>query len=222
MKIHKIFLSFSLFASLSIPVLAFAQEPVNLATVKQQLIEYHDNGQYEKDIKRIDQQAIAYLNQRLSKANFQGKKPAIVFDIDETALSNYHDMVRLNFGGTLKDILKEEDKGSDPVIRPTLELYQFAKSHNVAVFFVTGRFEYQRKPTEDNLREAGYTDWEGLSLREGKFTHAPAATYKTAVRKQLTEQGYDIVLNIGDQDSDLRGGYAEKTFKLPNPYYYIP
>ena len=22
--------------------------------------------------------------------------------------------------------------------------------------------------------------------------------------------------------SDLKGGYAEKTFKLPNPYYYIP
>jgi len=27
---------------------------------------------------------------------------------------------------------------------------------------------------------------------------------------------------MGDQESDLRGGYAEKTFKLPNPVYFLP
>jgi len=41
-------------------------------------------------------------------------------------------------------------------------------------------------------------------------------------RKQITEQGYSIVLNLGDQKGDLRGGYAEKAFKLPNPYYLVP
>jgi hypothetical protein len=30
------------------------------------------------------------------------------------------------------------------------------------------------------------------------------------------------VLNMGDQLSDLEGGYAERTFKLPNPFYWIP
>jgi hypothetical protein len=30
------------------------------------------------------------------------------------------------------------------------------------------------------------------------------------------------VLNIGDQASDLRGGHAEKTILLPNPFYSIP
>jgi hypothetical protein len=29
-------------------------------------------------------------------------------------------------------------------------------------------------------------------------------------------------LGMGDQESDLRGGYAEKTFKLPNPVYFLP
>jgi len=28
-----------------------------------------------------------------------------------------------------------------------------------------------------------------------------------------------IIANIGDQESDLAGGFAEKTFKLPNPFY---
>jgi HAD superfamily, subfamily IIIB (Acid phosphatase) len=31
-----------------------------------------------------------------------------------------------------------------------------------------------------------------------------------------------VVVNIGDQDSDLDGGAAKRAFKLPNPMYYIP
>ena len=31
-----------------------------------------------------------------------------------------------------------------------------------------------------------------------------------------------ILLTMGDQLSDLNGGYAERTFKLPNPVYYLP
>jgi len=27
---------------------------------------------------------------------------------------------------------------------------------------------------------------------------------------------------VGDQFSDLKGGFADKGFKLPDPYYYIP
>jgi HAD superfamily, subfamily IIIB (Acid phosphatase) len=39
------------------------------------------------------------------------------------------------------------------------------------------------------------------------------------VRRKLTAEGYIIIANIGDQDSDLTGGYAERIFKLPNPFY---
>jgi hypothetical protein len=45
--------------------------------------------------------------------------------------------------------------------------------------------------------------------------------FKTEVRRKLTAQGYIIVVNIGDQYSDLNGGYAERTYKLPNPFYLI-
>ena len=40
--------------------------------------------------------------------------------------------------------------------------------------------------------------------------------------KEVAEQGYTIILSMGDQNSDLLGGYAEKTFKLPNPVYFLP
>ena len=34
--------------------------------------------------------------------------------------------------------------------------------------------------------------------------------------------GTTIVANFGDQFSDLIGGYADRTVKLPNPTYYLP
>jgi hypothetical protein len=34
--------------------------------------------------------------------------------------------------------------------------------------------------------------------------------------------GDEIVGNFGDQFSDLVGGAADKTFKLPNPNYFLP
>jgi hypothetical protein len=46
--------------------------------------------------------------------------------------------------------------------------------------------------------------------------------YKSGTRAYIESQGYDIVANFGDQFSDLLGGYADKTFKLPNPNYYLP
>jgi HAD superfamily, subfamily IIIB (Acid phosphatase) len=38
----------------------------------------------------------------------------------------------------------------------------------------------------------------------------------------VTELGYDIVANFGDQFSDLEGGHADRTFKMPNPNYFLP
>lgn len=40
-------------------------------------------------------------------------------------------------------------------------------------------------------------------------------------KRYLARQA-NMVVNVGDQASDLLGGYAELTFKLPNPFYVIP
>jgi predicted secreted acid phosphatase len=46
--------------------------------------------------------------------------------------------------------------------------------------------------------------------------------YKTATREHIESLGYEIVGNFGDQFSDLEGGFADRTFKLPNPNYFLP
>jgi acid phosphatase len=203
-------------------LLTVTKEPPNIAYIKQQAIVYHDSGQYEKDIKTIANEATQYLAERLKKGDFNGKKPAVVFDIDETSLSNYNDMVKLNFGSTEEDIIWYENQGFDPAISPVLALYKYAKAHGVVVFFITGRQEDQLKPTEANLKKVGYANWDGLILRHGEFKRTSAVVYKTAMRKEIAEKGYDVIFTIGDQMSDLNGGYADKTFKVPNPYYLIP
>src|SRR5436190_1613793 len=195
----------------------FAAEPANLYIYKQALIQYHDSGQYQADIAQVVAQARAYLQQRLQQNNFGNRKPAIVLDIDETSLSNYNDLVRYDFGGTFGDIAAAEDQGKDPAIQPTLALFRFAKANHVAVFFVTGRYDTERKVTEMNLFQVGYQGWNGLILRTPNAYKVTAAAYKSAVREQLTQQGYDIILSLGDQSSDFQGGFVERGFKVPNP-----
>ncbi len=106
----------------------------------------------------------------------------------------------------------------------TLRLYQEAEKDKVAVFFITGRPEDEREDTAANLKAVGYTQWDGLSLRA--VDHPKTQTvvdYKSGERKKIVAQGYKIIFNVGDQMSDLNGDpQAEKSVKLPNPFYYIP
>jgi hypothetical protein len=48
-----------------------------------------------------------------------------------------------------------------------------------------------------------------------------ATIYKSEKRKAMEEEGYMILGNSGDQQSELLGWYmSTRSFKLPNPMYY--
>jgi acid phosphatase len=91
----------------------------------------------------------------------------------------------------------------------------------VAILFITGRPADLREPTERNLRAEGY-DWDGLILLPEGAAFKSAVDFKAPERRKLTERGYTVLISIGDQQSDLAGGHAERTFKLPNPVYFLP
>lgn len=204
-------------------ITAFNSGEPNLSKVKQQLVKYHDSGKYKQQIVKANQAAIAYLQQRIN-SNLKlthPKKLAIVLDIDETSLSNYQNMKKFGFGGSSKSFDRLNFLANDQAIKPTLKLYQFAQAHHVETFFITGRREYLRAATAKNLRNVGYTHWAHLYLKPMNYHGRSATPYKSQLRKQIEKQGYDIVLSVGDQYSDLKGGYADHGFKLPDPYYYI-
>jgi predicted secreted acid phosphatase len=94
----------------------------------------------------------------------------------------------------------------------------------VDVFFITERPEGQRADTEANLKAAGYDHWEKLFLRpKDRPDGQTLSEYKSGERAKIVAMQYRIVLNIGDQLSDLVGGpQAEHSVKLPNPFYLIP
>jgi predicted secreted acid phosphatase len=208
-----------------IALLAFAflsahAEPENLNFVRGRLVAYHDSGQYAMEVASQLQKAQDYLVKRIAEPH--KNKLAIVLDIDETSLSNYESMKKLNFGGSKEDIDHDIELGNDTIIQPTLDLFNLAEKNKVAVFFITGRAEHERAITEKNLKQAGYNQWQGLTLRPEIYHETSIVPYKSSARAALIQKGYDIILNIGDQWSDLKGGNADKSIKLPNPYYYLP
>ncbi|MBX9587632.1 MAG: HAD family acid phosphatase [Gammaproteobacteria bacterium] len=221
---YRHFRTFCLLLSILFITPSFAVEPENLYVIKKNLVNYFEAGLYQGDVQAVINKAEQYLQERiqLNEALAHPKKLAIVLDIDETSLSNFPYMKKLDFGidsPILKTIGLETD---DPPIKPTLNLFNYALQHHVSIFFVTGRFEKMRTMTANNLKKAGYTSWKELFLKPNTYHENSAIPYKSAIRKKITEKGYDIVLNIGDQISDLEGGYADRTYKLPNPYYYVP
>jgi hypothetical protein len=144
-------------------------------------------------------------------------RPAIVLDIDETSLSNYSGLVASNFSSIGTAI--PAAAGTGTAIAPTLALYKDARARGVAVFFVTGRPSIIQTATENNLRSVGYNNgWDGLQF---KPTDQGTEAYKSGARAAIEARGYDIIANVGDQESDLDGGHADRAFKLPNPYYFI-
>lgn len=220
----KILVNLVVFLSILFSVTVFAKEPGNLDLHKGQMRLYHDSGEYERDIAKVTQSAKKYLAARLQQHQAAPKKLAIVSDIDETAISGYQHLVERDFGGSYAAIMESLHKGDSTVIPEVLDFYNFAKRNQVAVFFISGRPQNMLHVTAENLMAAGYARWDGLLLRPEDYnkTYKSITFFKTQMRKQLEDEGYDVVINIGDQESDLKGGYADKTFKLPDPFYYIP
>jgi len=189
--------------------------------------DYIGSGRYDADFAEVVKGAATWIEERAPRVN----RPAIVLDIDETSLSNWpayrvNGWARVLAGGCdLQqgpcNIRAWQAMGQSAALAPTLALVQRARQLGVAVFFITGRPPELREATERNLRDRGYA-WDGVILLPSGAHFASAVDFKAAERRKLAEQGFSIILSMGDQQSDLDGGYAERTFKLPNPVYFLP
>jgi len=199
----------------------------NLFDTQRDIEQYIASGRYDADMAQVAQQAQAYVEERAAAVN----KPAIVLDIDETSLSNWP-AFRVNGWARILNGPCDLEQGPCGIrawqataqakaLPATLALVKRAKEHGVAVFFISGRPAALREATERNLREQGYAFDEVIVFPEGA-RYASAVDFKAPARKQIAERGYTILLSMGDQQSDLSGGYAERTFKLPNPVYFLP
>jgi acid phosphatase len=198
-------------APLMLALALAASEPKAPAT-PEEIVAYHDSGEWRADTTRAITKARHVLARHLSDAH-----PAIVLDIDDTSLSNYRCFKAANFEHGAADC-----GATLPAIPQTRGLYRYARRHHVTVFFITGRREKARRTTRTNLRRAGYKGTLLLKLRPNREPAGTHDGWKARTRARIGRRGYRIVVNVGDQRSDLSGGHALRAFKLPNPMYVIP
>ncbi|MEV8126755.1 HAD family acid phosphatase [Streptomyces sp. NPDC085944] len=156
-----------------------------------------DYDTWQRDCRAVMDAALPYLKERIADAG-PGEKQAIVLDIDNTSLET-------DFGFSYPQ----------PANRPVLEAARYVQEHGVALFFVTARPGIIEAPTEWNLAHAGYES-SGLYVRGFLDLFKDVAVYKTEQRAEIESKGYTIIANIGNSATDLSGGHAEKTFKLPD------
>lgn len=201
---------------LAVPLSGCRSMPPSLPEVRERLVTWVESGAYERRL----ESTLAPAVRRLQRRSDDVARPAIVLDVDETALSSWsyqrdHDFC---YRSESFDLWVEET--TPPALGATLALYRRARERGVAVFFVTGRREPLRAETERTLRAAGYAGWEELVMRPVSDPGV-VADYKREARRAIEREGYTILLNVGDQRSDLAGGHAERAVLLPNPFYRI-
>ena len=188
----------------------------DLPSAKQQVRTYVETGQYTRDLESAYTQGLEHLT---SHADL--KKKAIVFDIDETLLSNYDHMVSNSFGGNDQWYKKEEMLAESTPIVPMVRLYHQAQKLGYQVFLITGRPQDEAAATMKNLRKVGLHHWAKIAYWPSQSKQTVEA-FKASERHAIEAKGYTIVLNVSDQKSDLKGGASLFTLKLPNPFYRIP
>ena len=155
-------------------------------------------AQWLSDVAAVTAPAQTYVDSRAA-ANTSGAKQAIVLDIDNTSLASYFE------GGY-----------PTPATAPVLALAKDAHAKGVSVFFVSARTNLIDVATKYNLTNVGYTV-DGLYTRTLiDIASESVADFKTSQRKAIEANGYDIIANIGNNTTDLTGGYADTTYKLPD------
>ncbi|MFC8916833.1 HAD family acid phosphatase [Streptomyces sp. NPDC057116] len=157
-----------------------------------------DYATWQRDVASALTQARPYIEQRTASSS--GQRLAVVLDIDNTSLeTDFHYFWEF----------------PTPAVRPVLDLARYADSRGVDVFFVTARPGILHAPTAYNLRAAGYPV-DGLYVRDLPDLFDEVSAYKTDKRAEIEAKGYTIIANIGNRPTDLVGGHAERTFKLPD------
>ncbi|KQX58859.1 MULTISPECIES: HAD family acid phosphatase [unclassified Streptomyces] len=176
---------------------AFAADPdthvLSTAAVKEV-----DYGTWRRDVAAVVAEARPYIEARAENAGRQ--KQAIVLDIDNSSLeTDFHPFWEL----------------PTPAIADVRDLVREAHARGVAVFFVTARPGIIHSLTDWNLKQVGYPV-DGLYVRSLPDLFSEVSAYKTEKRAEIEAKGYTIIANIGNNTTDLVGGHAERTFKLPD------
>lgn len=147
--------------------------------------------QWLADVKAAMHGSRAYVRDRVGNAA-SGERLAVNFDIDNTVIATYYD------GG-----------GAIPLM---LRFARLLDRLDVALVFNTGRLADQRRRTVSQLERNGFPVAEVCLRRKGERL----AVGKQRCRDAFITDGYTLVANVGNNDTDFEGDGYERAFRLPN------
>lgn len=183
-------------------------------------IDFSKTPEYRKETEKAIDDAYGACKQFLKDKQAGRAKgiPAVVSDLDETLIDNRpHFVANPKFSWPAFEAWIK--KAEAPLLPKTAEFLSWARKNGFAIFFVTGRREGLRADTIANLikRQVAY---DGLLMRK-EGDKGGAESVKVPLRQEVEKMGFTIVVNIGDQWSDLAGGHAVDCEKLPNKIYLV-
>jgi len=212
---------------------------------------FGSDSNYAQEASSVAEQGSRWLASQ-ARANRPSGKKAIVLDVDDTTLATWNYEISSNWAYNPATNATYVFGQLFPAVPGMVQMVNEAANEGYAIVYLTGRPGSQEAATLGNLTsdgtgvDAGYPQPRTLSDGEdGLFTKPAVAAYpdyvkaacaeeiaagkscttvhyKSATRAHLESLGYEIVGNFGDQYSDLLGGHADRTFKLPNPNYFLP
>ncbi|MBZ6081047.1 Secreted acid phosphatase [Streptomyces olivaceus] len=193
---------------------------------------------YADDLARADAAAKKQIDRAARTAHHRHTRPAIVFDIDDTLLLSLDYEKKNNYGYDGDTWAAYVDRADRPAVPGSPDLVRYAEKKGVEVFYNSGLSDAQRAAAVENLKKVGADvnlDTDHVFLKDkanppSYLSHCATpgtwdcttVEYKAGTRRHIERDlGYDVVANVGDQYSDLQGGWADRTYKLPNPTYFV-
>ena len=194
--------------------------------------------QQSAEYKAICMQTYHLAKNRLDELLSTGPidKPAVVLDIDETVLDNspYAGWKIKNGKPYSWETWKQwSDLAAADSVPGSLGFLRFADRKGVSIFYVSNRKVAELEATMKNMEQLGYPQ-----VEQAHFMLKETSSSKAERRAAIQEQGYHILLLIGDNLADLNnrfekqphtvrqhlvdslsGKFGEEYFVLPSPTY---
>jgi len=211
--------------SLKLSILTITAAAVLSACTHHHAVENHDQLKLQNQAalgvvwmqQSGEYQALAHQAFNTAKMAFdhakqaKGKKKAVVVDLDETMMDNsaYAGwQIKNGQGFSQETWTKWVNARETAAIPGAVEFANYVNNHGGTIFYVSNRLEKgEREGTIGDMKRLGFT---GVS--EKTLLLKADKSNKSARFKTITDQGYDIVLYVGDNLND----FGDTTYRKPN------
>jgi len=163
-------------------------------------------------------------------ARTPARPPAIILDLDETALDNSRFAARqlakgetFTFGDDWTEWVSETASEAVP---GAVEFLRYAQSRGVTPFYITSRLTKHEAATRAMLERLGFPlpASEDTLLMRGERPEWSASSKEP--RREFVKERYDVLLYLGDTGSDFPADrpadaapWGTEWFIVPNPIY---